>query len=405
VWQIGTQQRPANADIALHDLINQVYETTFADSTTTALLERIAAFIGYEVAALVSTGESTRCHASTGLDHAICERAEREYGMSDSVTKLHGREIRAGEFGLREEFLSDAEFRSLAFYHEFVVPNRLQRSAKLCLENRDGVRTFVNFARPVGPLSEQQRRHVLGMLTPHWSRAVRVQRSLAQADALQHACRAVSDFAPFPFVIVDNTGATWMGNRRVEALLPCDGLSMGRNGLRATLDTENQRLQQAIRNVVASTRTVPLRLHGTDLEILRPCGKRPYRLLIAPLSPAQEAQGRAPAALVIVFDPDIELPLHPERMRALFGFTRAEAQVAIGIVQGKSLDSIAATHDNSVATTRNLLKRVFVKAGVNRQNELAMVILNSPLFFDVPAMMAQASAQQGASSQGSQLIR
>jgi len=396
-------------DVALHDLINQVYETPFASSGTASLLEEFAELTGFEVAALVSTGDETVCHASIGIDHAACERAEREYGITDSITMLHGQEINSGQFGFREELVSEVELRGQAFYHEFLVPHRLQQGAKLCLENSCGARTFVNLARPVGPLSDQQRRHILATLTPHWSRATRIQRSLAEANALQHAYRTMSDFAPFPLVIIDNTGATCMSNCRVDALVPGDGLSMGRNGLRATLDSENQRLQQAIRHVVAASTKVPMRLQGLDLEIARPCGKRPYRLVIAPLSPAHSASGRCPAAMVIIFDPDIELPLHPERMRALFGFTRAEAQVAIGIVQGKSLDSIAATHENSVATTRNLLKRVFVKAGVNRQNELAMVILNSPLFFDVSKIMAPPpSPQTGASDsarRGSQHAR
>jgi len=384
VWPIVIERSSAESDTRLHDLINQVYEVTLTDGATPALLGRIAAFTGYEVAALVSTGNphnNAICRASSGIDHAACEQAERDYGVSDSITRLHGREIRSGEFGFRDEFLAETDFRKLSFYHEFLVPNRLEHGAKLCLDDSGDSRTFINLARPIGRLSDQQRRHVLATLAPHLSRALQIQQRLAQTDALLHAYRQMGNFAPFPMLILDNAGAVYMSNRRIEELLPGDGLSMGRSGLRATLERENQHLQQAIRSVVAGTNMVPAQLQGTDLSISRSCGKRPYRLTIAPLSPAQEAAGRRPAAVVVVFDPEVELPLQTERMRALFGFTRAEAQVAIGIVQGKALDCIAASHGTSVATTRNLLKRVFVKAGVNRQSELAMVMLNSPLFF------------------------
>ena len=45
----------------------------------------------------------------------------------------------------------------------------------------------------------------------------------------------------------------------------------------------------------------------------------------------------------------------------------------------RSLEQIAASQGNAIATSRNLLKRVYLKTGVNRQNELARVMLNSPL--------------------------
>jgi DNA-binding CsgD family transcriptional regulator len=87
---------------------------------------------------------------------------------------------------------------------------------------------------------------------------------------------------------------------------------------------------------------------------------------------------------VAVFDPDEELIGTFERCRDIFGLTRAEAQVALGIMQGRSLEEIASSQGKAVATARNLLKRVYLKTGVNRQNELARVMLNSPLLLPTP---------------------
>ena len=82
---------------------------------------------------------------------------------------------------------------------------------------------------------------------------------------------------------------------------------------------------------------------------------------------------------MVIFDPDEEMGASIERCRDVFGFTRAEAQIALGIMQGRSLEQIASAQGNAVATARNLLKRVYVKTGVNRQSELARVMLHSPL--------------------------
>ena len=47
----------------------------------------------------------------------------------------------------------------------------------------------------------------------------------------------------------------------------------------------------------------------------------------------------------------------------------------------------ALAEGNSVATARNLLKRVFQKAGVSRQNDLTRLLLNSPLRIDIESAL------------------
>jgi len=54
-------------------------------------------------------------------------------------------------------------------------------------------------------------------------------------------------------------------------------------------------------------------------------------------------------------------------------------------MQGRSLEEIASSQGKAVATARNLLKRVYLKTGVNRQNELARVMLNSRCCCRLPA--------------------
>ena len=119
-------------------------------------------------------------------------------------------------------------------------------------------------------------------------------------------------------------------------------------------------------------------------------------MLVTPMSPATQRWGQRPAAAVAVFDPDEELIGTFERCRDIFGLTRAEAQVALGIMQGRSLEEIASSQGNAVATSRNLLKRVYMKTGVNRQNELAWVMMNSPLMLHVPDSLRPAEQRASA---------
>jgi DNA-binding CsgD family transcriptional regulator len=184
--------------------------------------------------------------------------------------------------------------------------------------------------------------------------------------------------------VLDGAGAAVLLNRRAETLLAGDGLLLEHGRLRAAIKTEDQRLQQAISRVLtAATGSSPPSPASVDLLVRRDSGKRSYQILVAALPTNPEREARWPAATVMIFDPERELAAPYARMHELFGFTRAEAAVALAVMQGKSLEQAASIQNNSVATTRNLLKRVFLKAGVCRQNELTRVLLDSPLSIDI----------------------
>ncbi len=62
-------------------------------------------------------------------------------------------------------------------------------------------------------------------------------------------------------------------------------------------------------------------------------------------------------------------------MRALYGFTRAEATFAELLVRGKSVEDAADLLCISIHTARTHLKRILMKADTGRQSELLRVIL------------------------------
>lgn len=379
----------------LNALIDGIYSASLATDDPTPLLGQISEFLGFEACALVTTRSrhvQANCNASWGLDLATCERAEREFGVALRYTRLGGREIQAGEFGLDGDFAPEAEMRKEAFYQEFLVPNRIQHGAKICLENSDDRLMFVSFGQRA-PGDRRRQRQRLAMLAPHWVRSTKIFLKLGQIDVLRRAYSEAVNLAPFAMVILDNSGAVYLANRKAGQSLRSDGLALRHNGLHAALDNEHQRLQQAIRAALASTNSVSGPLVGADLCISRPSGRRSYQVAVTPLAPATQRWGQRPAVAVVIFDPDEELTATVERCRDIFGFTRAEAQVALGIMQGRSLEQIAASQGNAVATARNLLKRVYMKTGVNRQNELARLMLNSPLLLPTPPSDSEAARQ------------
>jgi DNA-binding CsgD family transcriptional regulator len=63
-----------------------------------------------------------------------------------------------------------------------------------------------------------------------------------------------------------------------------------------------------------------------------------------------------------------------EILQLCFGFTPAEADVAAGLVRGKSLKDISCERGASVGTARSQLKHILAKMHVNRQSDVIAIL-------------------------------
>ena len=85
-------------------------------------------------------------------------------------------------------------------------------------------------------------------------------------------------------------------------------------------------------------------------------------------------------AILFVCDPSQTITVDHASMRALYGFTRAEATFAEHLLRGKSVEDAADLLCISVHTARTHLKRILMKADTGRQAELLRVVLTSSCF-------------------------
>ena len=140
---------------------------------------------------------------------------------------------------------------------------------------------------------------------------------------------------------------------------------------RARLDAA---MTQAIRSRETATtlRPQPILLHDS-----RP--GRPLVLYVMALANSSLGAILAsfqPAARVIVLaiDTGAAPAFDAAALRELFGLTPSEARLAALIAAGQSPREAAAGLDIAEATARVVLKRIFSKAGVSRQSELAALV-------------------------------
>jgi DNA-binding CsgD family transcriptional regulator len=74
----------------------------------------------------------------------------------------------------------------------------------------------------------------------------------------------------------------------------------------------------------------------------------------------------------------MQQPISIDNLVSVYSLTPSEAQVAISLANGHSIDEIADSSNHSSHTIRSQLKSVFRKTGVSRQSELIKLLLTGP---------------------------
>jgi DNA-binding CsgD family transcriptional regulator len=110
-------------------------------------------------------------------------------------------------------------------------------------------------------------------------------------------------------------------------------------------------------------------------------GHRPLQLWVMPL-PHEEVRFPAnePIATVcmLLVDPEREVLPPMESLKALYGLTRAEAGLVIGLLRGGRLEDYADRHRITLNTARSHLNSVFAKTDTHRQSALIRLLSSMP---------------------------
>jgi DNA-binding CsgD family transcriptional regulator len=181
-----------------------------------------------------------------------------------------------------------------------------------------------------------------------------------------------------PVILVDATARILFSTASADALLKADDGILLRDGrLTAGRNFEKRRLQKIID---AATGDVECERVSDEMLVGRAAGRWPIALLVAPGGTTTTTPNGAPVpvALVLLHDPGRHVRHPIKRLRALFGWTDAEARLAQGLLDGHRLAEIASSRRVSVETVRTQLRSLFKKTGVTRQSDLMRILLALP---------------------------
>jgi DNA-binding CsgD family transcriptional regulator len=117
------------------------------------------------------------------------------------------------------------------------------------------------------------------------------------------------------------------------------------------------------------------------IGITHPDVEAPLPLLVTPMHAnliTSDLDYDGAKVAVFLSDPNMQQPISIDNLVSVYSLTPSEAQVAISLANGHSIDEIAVRSSHSSHTIRSQLKSVFRKTGVSRQSELIKLLLTGP---------------------------
>jgi DNA-binding CsgD family transcriptional regulator len=180
-------------------------------------------------------------------------------------------------------------------------------------------------------------------------------------EALSVMLERALDMLDCALLIVDHEGRVRYRNRVAVAFLKGD---------RGALNLQHKAVREAIR--LACQQLQP---SGVCLSHAGAASERWLRLVVAPIYFG--GGGASHAAIWVLNTASPGLPSE-EVLAALFGLSRAEARLAIGLLRGRSAAEYARLAGVGVATIRSQLHSIFVKTGVKRQAQLVALLARVP---------------------------
>lgn len=352
-------------------IVDDIYSAALDEEAMAALPGRLAAMVGARSASFQVFSGQTPISVWTSYFTAemgayyLANNLVEEDAWTALVTdlRLYDQAVDSDDHLSRNEFARGAFHNE--FFRHFGDDTGVSLGAVLTMP---GGMIGVGLHRAIdAPAYDPTNRHALNSVLPHLRRMVEMRGALTSAQQAARDMGALLHAQASAVLLVSADGRIVFANTGAEAILRAkDGLS-ARLGVLSAVGQVGVVLEAAMARAALGG--------GDALLVERPSGKAAYRLLISP----HRGQGVAPGrAMVVIEDLSMVDPELGARLRRLYGFTAAEADLAERLLQGQALSEASEARGVMVSTGRSQLNSMLAKTGVRRQSELLAMLARTP---------------------------
>ena len=370
------------------ELIPEIYKATVDPGHWDYVLERLAALTQSNTACLYYLDkklEVASTIAQFGCPKHMVQNYNKQFSKLDSLFDETTTNDEKGESLC--QFFSPAEndFLNLEsdIYENWMKPEGIYHLGRIQFLNDDLHKAAIAILRneDAGAWKKGDIR-VINDIVPHLKRALDIHAEFTRLRMQQDALMKGLDRLVIGLILYDRNARAVYINPTAKAIIKShpaldlnddDGLILNaakdhKNLRQAILDTANIEPEDSWKQSIA-------------IGITHPDVVAPLPLLVTPMHAhllTSDLDYEGAKVALFLSDPNLQQPISVNNLVSVYKLTPSEAQVAISIANGHSIEDIAKTSHHSAHTIRSQLKSTFRKTGVSRQSELIKLLLTGP---------------------------
>lgn len=276
-----------------------------------------------------------------------------------------------------DELLPEADLLASEYYRRYLEPAGVLHILGADTLQADGLLARLRACRgrheaAFGP----RERALFARVVPHLRRAITLHARLNRIESERDLYAGAVDRLSVGTVVLDEHSQVISHNAvAAELMAEQDGLSLIGDRLHFSQREQGEEFRQLLAEALRQQLGGNPQLAGA-MRIPRPSGRPDLGLVLKPVpTPEWSEEPRRLAAFIS--DPQRQVATSRQIIRRLFGFTNAEAALAMQLAQGLSVTEAAEALAISPHTVRAQLKSIFSKTGVSRQAELIRLVVKS----------------------------
>jgi len=362
----------------LIDVLGEMYETLLREDRWPDVLGHLAELFEAADAAFVEwSGDFKEVRSFVSGRRVYTPESERlflnHYGRIDPSIAM-GRLAPVGAAAncvdvFKPEFVAQDEY-----YQGHLLPQSLRYRIAIKALGRDDRAAFLFvFRHPEQGPFELEHMQLLAHLDPHFRRLALLHYERRQLQQKRDEALDLLDRQPYALATTGADGRLRTLNKLASKYISdADGLVLSAGFVEALRPDVTQQL----RAMIADACDLPARRSSDgSLRLPRPGGKPPLICLVTAGNVTPERQ---PYAVLSIADATLSPAMTGRHLIELYGLTQAEARLACDLLEGQTVDTIAATRGVATPTVRTQLASTLRKCGVQRQVDLVRLLCRIP---------------------------
>lgn len=364
-------------------LTEHIYDAVMAPEKWQQLLDKFVSIMGANSALLREVNYDQRkvgLFSAIGYDPAM-QQAYRDYYVHKDIFATALKNSSAGQIISSHTAVPWAQQLKSEFYNDYMRPigGHYVLGATLAKDTQRHLLLGIQKSERQGDFTEQDLT-LIKLIVPHITRAAHIHQHLYQVTSQKQWALAALNQLKTGVILLNEQGHPLFVNPAAlrtmddaKYIIADDGLLLGN-----VADTLHlHRLINHAANFANGRGSVP----GGTLVIDTTAHQIRVQVIPLPrdLSAQPEGLGVSTTCVAVFISSNQHNSLQQHTIIARYGFTPAEARLAILLAQGMDLNSVAKQLSVSVQTVRSQLKAIFAKANVSRQAELVTLLLSDML--------------------------